>query len=186
MLGKLARWLRILGYDSLYAKEWSDSNLLLAAKRESLILLTSDTQLYRTAISRGVECFLVHGENDSEKLAYLADRFDLRLELDPMTSRCPICGFPIKPVTKEKIADSIPPTTFKAYQSFWICTNNSCAKIYWQGSHSKKIEEKLRNASEILDRKRRERTEKWRVPLTRGRPDIGMSGTSGHNQLPKG
>jgi uncharacterized protein with PIN domain len=116
MLGKLTRWLRILGYDAEYSKNSSDNNLLSQAKDESRILLTSDAQLYRNAVSRNIDTLLMDSKSDSEKLANLAYRF----------------------------------------QSFWVCTNVSCAKVYWQGSHWKKIEETLRNASEILDRKQQQ------------------------------
>jgi hypothetical protein len=156
MLGKLTRWLRILGYDAEYSKNSSDNNLLSQAKDESRILLTSDAQLYRNAVSRNIDTLLMDSKSDSEKLANLAYRFHLNLKLDPMNSRCPICGSSIKPTSKDEIVHSVPPATFKVYQSFWVCTNVSCAKVYWQGSHWKKIEETLRNASEILDRKQQQ------------------------------
>jgi hypothetical protein len=165
MLGGLTRWLRILGYDSQYLKDVSDSRLLSQARHESRILLTSDSQLYRTAIAKGINCFLISTQNESERLAHLAYRFNLNLKLDSSTSRCPLCGSNIEPVQKDKICTKVPHATLKLYKSFWICTNISCAKVYWQGSHWKKIEETLRNASEILERKQQE-SGNVTVPLT--------------------
>jgi hypothetical protein len=164
MLGKLARWLRILGCDVQYSRDCSDKNLLCQAKQGSLALLTSDAQLYRNAVSKGVDSFLIDSKKNSERLADLAYRFNLNLELDPMKSRCPVCGSTVKPVPKNELVDSVPPTTFKVYQSFWICGNSSCGKVYWQGSHWKKIEGTLRNAREILDRKRQAETRTISVP----------------------
>ena len=166
MLGKLTRWLRILGYDSQYLRDASDNHLLSQAKHESRILLTSDTQLYRTAISRGVSCFLISTQSEPERLAHLAHRFNMNLKLNPSTSRCPLCGSAIKPVKAEEILGDVPPETIKLYKRFWTCTNRSCAKVYWHGSHWKNIEETIRSASEILERKRKHGTGDFSVPFS--------------------
>ena len=165
MLGRLSRWLRLLGCETYYYRNSSDSELLQRAKEDSLILLTCDVQLYRAAIARSVECFLVEGTNEPERLAHLALRFSLELNIDTETSRCPSCGSRIQSVEKMKIASRIPPATFKLYQSFWICTNASCTKVYWRGSHWKRIEETLENARLILESKQREGKEKTPISI---------------------
>ncbi len=154
MLGKLARWLRMLGYEAVYLNDKSDQDLLFIAKRDSLTLLTSDEELYRTAVFRGIETFLVQGRTETERLARLAERFGLTLEIDAAISKCPMCGFPIEEASKDSVEHSVPPTTFKVYTTFWVCTNPLCAKVYWQGSHWKKIEQTLESARRILDVKR--------------------------------
>lgn len=154
MLGKLARWLRMLGYEAVYLNDSPDHDLLSIAKRDSLVLLTSDEELYRTAAMRGIETSLVQGRTEPERLAGLAERYDLRLEIDTAISRCPACGSPIREVPKEDVEGSVPPATFKVYQSFWLCTNPKCSKVYWQGSHWQKIEQTLESARKILDTKR--------------------------------
>jgi hypothetical protein len=154
MLGKLARWLRMLGYESVYLNDSSDRDLLSIAKRDSLILLTSDEELYRTAATKGIKTSLVQGRTEPERLASLAEHYNLRLEIDTAISKCPLCGFPIREVSKDAVEASVPPTTFKVYRSFWLCTNPKCAKVYWQGSHWKKIEQTLESARKILDAKR--------------------------------
>ena len=158
MLGRLTRWLRMIGYDAFYSRNSLDADLLHRAKEDSLILLTCDLQLYRAAIARDVECFLVQGTDEPERLANLAARFNLELKIDTKRSRCPACGSHITPVTKMDIASRIPPATFKLYQSFWICTKASCAKVYWRGSHWKKIEETLENARLILENRQHEKS----------------------------
>ena len=92
MLGKLSRWLRMLGYETIYQNDSSDNELLVAAKRDSLILLTSDEELYRTASIRGLESFLIQGCTEPERLANLAKRYNLTLKINPKDSRCPACG----------------------------------------------------------------------------------------------
>jgi len=158
MLGKLTRWLRMIGYEATYLNDSPDHDLLALAKRESFILLTSDEELYRNAISKGIDSFLVQGRIEAERLAGLAERYHLNLNIDTATSKCPMCGSSIREVLKKDVEASVPPTTFKVYQSFWVCTNPNCAKVYWQGSHWKRIEQTLESAREIIDSKRSAQT----------------------------
>jgi len=153
MLGKLARWLRMLGYEADYENDRSDVDLLSLAKQRSLVLLTSDEELYRTAIFRGLQSLLIQGKTEAERLAEVAERYNLRLEIDTQESRCPKCGFMLREAARGDVVKFVPAATFKVYKSFWICTNPNCAKVYWQGSHWKKIEQTLRAAKKLLDLK---------------------------------
>ena len=154
MLGKLARWLRMIGCETIYMNDSDDRDLLLIAKRDSLVLLTSDAELYRTASARGIESFLVEGRTEPERLASLAERYGLSLSIDTTISRCPICGSQLRETSKSDVEKVVPPATFKVYQTFWVCTNPECAKVYWQGSHWNRIEQTLASAKKILDKKR--------------------------------
>jgi uncharacterized protein with PIN domain len=151
MLGKLTRWLRMMGYEATYLNNYGDKDLLSIAKRDSLTLLTSDQELYRTAVGRGIETFLVEGRTEPERLAALAERYKLDLQIDTRISRCPVCGALLKEVPNDQVKDLVPPATFKVYQTFWVCGNPDCHKVYWQGSHWKKIEQTLQAARMILD-----------------------------------
>lgn len=158
MLGKLARWLRMLGYEATYMNDIPDSDLLRMAKRDSLTLLTSDEELYRTAVARNIESFYVQGRTEPERLAALAERYGFSLQIDTSISRCPVCGSNIRELPRRDVEGSVPPATFKVYRSFWVCTNPNCAKVYWQGSHWKRIEQTLESAKKILDKKKSTRT----------------------------
>jgi uncharacterized protein with PIN domain len=186
MLGKLARWLRMIGYEATYLNNYGDSDLLSIAKRDSLTLLTSDQELYRTAVGRGIECFLVEGRTEAERLAALADRYRLDLHIDTTVSRCPVCGSPLREVSKNEVKGSVPPATFKVYQTFWVCNNPPCGKVYWQGSHWRKIEQTLETARKILDSKRctRTRGRKEQTPNPRERHSASATGTPSHHRLP--
>jgi len=153
MLGKLARWLRMLGCDAIYQNDLSDGELLSTAKSNSLILLTADEELYRTATFRGIQSFLVRGKTEPERLAELAERYKLRLQIDTNKSRCPTCGYALKETSKNSLERLVPAATFKVYKTFWVCTNPDCAKIYWQGSHWEKIDQTLHAAKKILELK---------------------------------
>lgn len=146
MLGKLTRWLRMLGQDVEYSKSLRDEQLIKTAKAESRILLTRDLKLYQMARKRGVDTTLIKGATEAEKLACLARRFEFKLEIDVTVSRCPKCNTTIKPISKEKILDRIPETTSTYYDEFWECPG--CGQIYWQGSHWKRIEKTLKEAKQ--------------------------------------
>ena len=105
MLGKLTRWLRILGHDVEYVGSMDDKELIQKAKKENRVLLTSDLELYKQAIARGAEAFLVENPNQTANLASLAKRFNLRLEVNVKISRCPKCNGTIRTVSKTAIAE---------------------------------------------------------------------------------
>lgn len=149
MLGKLTRWLRMLGHDVKYAADLNDEKLIRIAEYQKRILLTRDVELQRFAASRRLEAFLVQGETETERLASLSKQFHLKLELDPNLSRCPKCNTKIKHSNKEEIADRIPSATKRFYEEFWECPK--CRKIYWQGAHWKGIGETLEKTKKILE-----------------------------------
>jgi len=148
MLGKLTRWLRMLGQDVEYSRSLEDERLIETAKAENRILLTRDLKLYQLARKRGANATLVKGATEAEKLANLARRFNLKLEIDVAISRCPKCNTPIRSISKEKILDRIPHATSTHYNEFWECAG--CGQIYWRGSHWKRIERTLKEARQAL------------------------------------
>jgi len=151
MLGRLTRWLRLLGYDVGYLHDTSDDELLAVAKKEKRILLTCDLVLCRKARKLGITPFLIRQEDEAEKLANLAKEFNIRLEVDEAVSRCSKCNCPIRNVEKSSVVGRLHSNTLDAYEEYWECTG--CGKIYWHGSHWKKIDETLEEAKVILRRK---------------------------------
>lgn len=143
MLGALTRWLRICGYDAEYLHSAPDEEHTKRAVEDGRVLLTHDRLLYRKAIKAGAEAFLVDGNSDVEKLASVSRRFSL--ELDPRKSRCPRCNAPLTAVGKKAVRDEVPLRTLEAYDEFWVCS--SCGKVYWRGSHWRKIVETVKEAS---------------------------------------
>jgi uncharacterized protein with PIN domain len=150
MLGKLARWLRMLGQDVHYYKATDDTKLIKMAKSEKRVLLTRDQALYQRAAARGVEAVFVESSDETRKLADLADRFGFNLEIDMSVSRCPKCNGTIRAVSKESVIDHIPELTSKYYDDFWKCER--CGQIYWQGAHWKRIKKTLEDANSKLER----------------------------------
>ena len=148
MLGKLTRWLRMLGHDVNYFRSADDKKLVELAKQEKRILLTRDHELVQQAVGLGAKAVLVEATDEADKLAFLAGHFGFKLEIDLSVSRCPKCNALIGVVAKEDVADMIPGATSKHYDEFWKCTG--CKKVYWQGAHWKRIEETLEEAQSKL------------------------------------
>lgn len=144
MLGKITRWLRMTGYDVKYFNDLDDDELIRISVKEKRVLLTRDIELFRRALSKGADAFLVKGRDEIEKLAEIGKHFDLNLEIDVKKSRCPKCNARIYPVSKSQVEGRVPPATFKFYNDFWECPR--CEQIYWQGSHWKRINQTLSEA----------------------------------------
>lgn len=151
MLGSLTRWLRLLGYEAEYYKDASDDFLLTKISSERQILLTRDVELVKRVTARGRQAFLVEGEDEAERLSNIASKITIKLEVDEILSRCPICGFVLKKAGIDEVRNKVSKGTFKHYNEFWVCPN--CNKAYWRGSHWKKINETLRRAKELLKTK---------------------------------
>ena len=148
MLGKLSRWLRMLGHDVNYFPIADDNKLVEMAKQEKRILLTRDRELVQRAKKLGVESVLVEATEEADKLASLAKRFGFKLEIDLRSSRCPKCNAKLEVVPKDEVVDEIPEATSRYYSEFWKCIG--CGKVYWQGAHWNRIEKTLEKAQSIL------------------------------------
>jgi len=151
MLGKLTRWLRMLGQDVEYSRSLDDKKLIEMAKKEYRAILTRDLKLYQQAMMQGVDAVLVEASTEPEKLADLARRFNFNLEIDVTVSRCPKCNTRIRSVPKDMVIGKVPETTSTYYNEFWECPG--CGQVYWRGAHWKRIEKTLREAREALGKK---------------------------------
>ena len=149
MLGGLARWLRILGYEVRYDAGAKDNDLLTIAGEENMVLLTRDEELSQRAVANKIASALVVGETEEERLAQMANSFGVRLDTNVAETRCPECGASLIEKSKSDIADEVPGESLKTYDQFWKCSNQSCEKVYWVGSHWKHIRETLEEAAKL-------------------------------------
>ncbi|MGQ9514864.1 MAG: Mut7-C RNAse domain-containing protein [Thermoproteota archaeon] len=141
MLGDVARWLRIMGYDTLYFGDADDEELM--AKSYKRVLLTSDEQLYHRAKKLGIAAYLVSGMTLLEKLRRIVRKYGLSTKMSG--SRCTSCNGALASTAPDKIDSSkvfLPSHT----DEIWICEN--CGKIYWRGSHWKSIGRTLKELEE--------------------------------------
>jgi len=142
MLGRLAKWLRLLGFDTLYFADISDRRLLRIGMEEDRIILTRDTRLIER---RGIRNYILLKSNDPfQQLIEVID--SLKLKEFNLLSRCVNCnGLLSKVRDKNEIKDSVPEFVFLNCNTFMKC--NDCGKVYWEGTHPEKFRKKL---SEIL------------------------------------
>lgn len=129
-LGGLARYLRMLGFDTCYDNTATDRQIAGIAASEQRVVLTRDRDLlmHRT-ITHG--CF-VRGERPREQLRYVMNRFDLAAATRQF-SRCLRCNWPLLPIAKDAVRERLPMKTAIYHEEFWTCER--CRRVYWKGSH---------------------------------------------------
>ena len=134
-LGRLASYLRRLGFDVLYRNDYGDAELARISSEETRILLTRDLGLLkRSLVTYG---YFVRSVNPEEQVLELIRRFQLLPQIKPFT-RCARCNGLLHPVQKEAIIDRLSAQTRQEYEEFQLC--NDCDQIYWRGSHVERIE----------------------------------------------
>ena len=129
-LGKLARFMRLLGFDSLYRNDYRDAEVVNIAVKEQRIVLTRDRRLlYIKHISHG---YWVRAVDIESQVDEVLRRFDLFGSIQPF-ARCLVCNGILVPVAKADILDRLEPKTRLYFEVFHRCTD--CRRIYWEGSH---------------------------------------------------
>jgi len=139
MLGKLAKWLRILGYDTRYDPAASDEEIVHTAVDENRIILTRDTRLVeRRLASRHL---LIESHIPSEQLRQVVRACGIRLDEARILSRCLPCNLEIQAVDRAEVEDLVPPYVFRTQQAFARCPG--CGRIYWGATHMQDIRRRL-------------------------------------------
>lgn len=133
-LGKLARYLRLFGFDTLYEKDYTDDEIILISSLQKRIILTRDKKLLNNKkVTHGM---WIRSQYPESQLKEVFDRLDLKNTANPF-SRCMECNSLLVHVKKEEIADKLPPRTKEFYNRFKLCPE--CDRIYWEGSHFLKM-----------------------------------------------
>jgi uncharacterized protein with PIN domain/sulfur carrier protein ThiS len=133
-LGKLARYLRLLGFDTLFFNDAGDQRLVSISVEEKRTLLTRDKALLmHRAITHGG---YVHALEPRQQLIEIVNRYDLKRQISPF-SRCMVCNGPIKVEKKQRIEAELPLHVAQNHDQFWRCT--ACRNIYWKGSHYRQL-----------------------------------------------
>lgn len=137
-LGRLARLLRMLGFDTAYNTAWSKPQLLKTAVTENRILLSRNRALSKNPF---LQSFIVDSEKAPQQLEGVLTYFQLYHLLRPF-SRCMVCNHPLQPVAKEAVLQLLQPQTLCHHQQFWQCPH--CSRVYWQGSHYNRMLQQIR------------------------------------------
>ena len=142
-LGKLAGYLRLAGFDTVYRNDWDDSDLIETALREHRVIVTRDRGLLkRAAVTHG---YLVRETMPRAQLREVLSRFDLWEALRPL-SRCSVCNSLVEAVDADMVKGAVPLGTARSFKEFWRCTG--CGKVYWRGAHYRSLETLLRRPQE--------------------------------------
>ena len=139
MLGRLAKWLKILGFDVLYFSKAEDRDLVDIARREARVLLTRDTGLIERTAKRPNRLF-VRSDDWDDQVVQVLDDLGLWDEVQPNT-RCLECNLPLKPLSKERARNLVTPYVHEHASSFAICPD--CGRVFWQGTHYGDMERKI-------------------------------------------
>lgn len=141
-LGRLAAYLRMLGFDTLYRNDYNDRELAAISHEQGRILLTRDVGLLkRGAITHG---YYVRETESRRQLREIVRRFDLAGSIAPF-ERCMRCNGLLEPVAKEEVAERIPPQTRAHHHAFQIC--RSCGRVYWKGTHYRRMQKFIAEAT---------------------------------------
>ena len=131
MLGRLARWLRILGYDAVYTKKVIDSLLMVNAYKEGRIIITRNTRLYRRA--GPANAVFINSDDYKEQVREVIKVLDLEFDRGMFLSRCADCNLPLINISKEMAQTKVPEYVFQTRNDFRTCPQ--CKRIFWSGSH---------------------------------------------------
>jgi uncharacterized protein with PIN domain len=141
MLGRLARWLRLLGYDVCYDSRLTDTELVRLARAQDRILLTRDTELTRRS---GAIMVWIVSETLAEQLQQLHRELGVRA-IAPF-SRCPLCNDALCDIPRDHAWGQVPPYIFVKHDAFRLCP--TCSRFYWRGSHWQHMEQLMRSWTE--------------------------------------
>lgn len=140
-VGRLARYLRLAGFDTLYDWRWDDDRIVAMIGRDNRIVLSRDLGLLKRKQIDFGRC--IRATAPATQLREVIDLLGLSGAMQPF-SRCPECNTPLQPVAKEAVMHRLEPLTRKYYETFSLCPG--CDRIYWQGSHREKMEQFLGSA----------------------------------------
>lgn len=133
-LGRMARYLRLLGFDTIYETGYNDDEIITISLMEKRIILTRDRGLLKN--NKVTHGYWIRSQHAYEQLKEVINRFDLRSAAKPFT-RCMECNSLLKDVKKEDISSHLPERTRRYYDVFKSCSG--CGRIYWEGSHYEKM-----------------------------------------------
>jgi uncharacterized protein with PIN domain len=141
-VGKLARWLRIAGFDTLFFKSIDDNRLVRIALAEDRVLLTRDTHIpeRRVAVSGRLKLVIIEEEDVKAQLRQVVSALDLASHVKPFTL-CVECNETLESREKDEVRDLVPPYVFKTQEQYVQCP--ACQRVYWKGTHWDRMSSEL-------------------------------------------
>ena len=133
-VGKLAKLLRIMGYDTLFFNGQNDSHMIATAQAEGRVILTRDTQIMKRRLITGgqLKAVLIESDEPELQIRQVINALNLDCQFKPFTL-CLECNQPLLERSKEQVKDLVPPYVFKTQNQYMECP--ACHRIYWRGTH---------------------------------------------------
>jgi uncharacterized protein with PIN domain len=141
-VGRLARWLRIAGFDTIFINDLDDNRLVRLALSEGRVLLTKDTQILkrRVATTGRLKVILIESEEVKAQLRQVVKTLNLGDQINPFTL-CLECNQPLVPREKEDVKELVPPYIFQTQTQYMQCP--TCHRVYWRGTHWQRMSGEL-------------------------------------------
>ncbi len=140
MLGRLAQWLRILGYDTAFSPGYDDADIVRLALREGRVILTRDRGLVARAAVR--EFIFIESQDHAEQVKQVLDLLKAKPDIRRIFTICPVCNRGVVAVAKETVSRIVPPYVYRNKNDYSKCPE--CQRVFWRGTHYERTLEKLR------------------------------------------
>lgn len=144
-VGRLVKWLRIMGYNTLFFNGSNDSHMIATALVEGRVILTRDTQIMkrRVVTSGQLKAILIKSDEPELQMHQVIDSLNLDCQFKPFTI-CLECNQPLVERTREEVKDLVPPYVFQTQSQYMECP--ACCRIYWRGTHWQAMTKKLKKS----------------------------------------
>jgi len=141
-VGKLVKWLRMMGYDTLFFTGDDDWQMIITALNEGRVILTRDTEIMRRGViaSGRLRAVLIQSDKPEEQMRQVVETLDLDCESGLFTL-CLECNTPLVEIEKKQVKERVPPFVFKTQDEYKECP--SCRRVYWKGTHWQEMNRKL-------------------------------------------
>jgi len=147
MLGNITKKLRLLGFDSKFLPDIEDNNLLEIMRNEQRILITKDKELAKKSEKQNLRAIFLTVNDESEQFLQIKKEINLgNFAIKVNKTRCTLCNGELKLVEKNSVLEKVPDKVLKNTDKFWSCS--SCSKIYWEGTHIKKLQDFVRRLND--------------------------------------
>jgi len=145
-VGKLAKWLRIMGYDTLFFRDIEDGELVDIALAENRVLLTRDTHIMKRKVVTGGEVKAVLIKKDKLQKQLVQVMGETGIDGQLRFSRCIECNQPLADRDKSDVAELVPPYVYATQHQYMQCVY--CGKVYWRGTHWERMDRELESLEE--------------------------------------
>ena len=142
-VGKLAKWLRMMGYDTIFFDGSNDSHMVAKALAEGRVILTRDTEIMkrRLVTSGRLKAILINSNEPEPQMQQVINTLNLDCQFRPFTL-CLECNQPLAEKNKDQVKDRVPPHVFRTQSQYMECP--ACHRIYWRGTHWQTMTKKLK------------------------------------------